>query len=74
MNQKPKIRHEAKSIIQHLIASGIEREHNYLYQCCLNCENFVEKTELCLLANKRPPVRILTFGCEHWTERDAIPF
>lgn len=69
---KPKIRHEAKSSIQLSLENAFQ--NIYIYQCCLNCENFVEKTELCLLVNKRPPVRILTYGCEAWIERDTIPF
>lgn len=69
---KPKTRHEAAATIQLAITNALERTH--LYQSCINCENFVEQKELCLLANKRPPVRILVFGCEAWVERDSIPF
>lgn len=74
MKQKPIVRHEAKATLQLVIQTAIEREHNYLYQCCLNCENFVEKTELCSLVNKRPPAKIIVYSCEHWSERDQIPF
>lgn len=71
---KPKLRNDAKASLTNIVTSAIEREHNFLYQCCLNCENFNEKLELCLLANKRPPVRVLTFGCEKWLDKDEIPF
>ncbi len=69
---KPKIRHETKSSIHLALENAFQ--NIYIYQCCLNCENFVEKSELCLLAKARPPVRILTYGCEQWAERDQIPF
>lgn len=69
---KSRIRHEAKSSIQLALENAFQ--NIYIYQCCLNCENFVEINETCILAKARPPVRILTYGCEKWTERDTIPF
>jgi len=70
---KPRIRPEAKDALTNIIKVAIELEHNSLYQSCLSCEHFQEKSELCLLVKKRPPVRVLVYGCEKWLERD-IPF
>ena len=71
---KPKIRHEAKASLTNIIQSAIEREHNFIYQSCLNCEHFKEQNELCLLVNKRPPARVIVLSCNAWMERDTIPF
>lgn len=38
---------------------------------CLSCINFDEKTELCALANARPPAKIIVEACPQW---DNIPF
>lgn len=45
-----------------------------IYRSCMNCEYFIEKTEICKLANQRPPARIIAYGCEEWTDYDEIPF
>ena len=38
---------------------------------CLDCFNFQESTETCLLAGARPPARVLAFGCPQY---DNVPF
>lgn len=74
MTQQPKIRPEARSSLTNLIISAMERDHNYLYQSCINCEWFQEKTEQCFLVKQRPPAKVIVFGCEKWIEQDEIPF
>lgn len=71
---KPRLRPDAKATIINTVTVSIEREHNFLYQSCLNCEHFKEKDEICLLVNKRPPVRVLVYSCEHWIDHDQIPY
>lgn len=71
---KPKLRIDAQAALCNIIRSAMEKDHNYLYQCCLNCENFHEGKNICLLVNKTPPAKIITFGCEKWVDRDEIPF
>lgn len=71
---KPSIRLEAQNALTNIIKSAIEREHNFIYKCCLNCENFHEKKDVCLLVNAKPPTRVITFGCERWLDKDEIPF
>lgn len=41
-----------------------------LVHCCINCENFDEDLEVCTLSvpPARPPVRVITFGCEAFKE------
>lgn len=46
---------------------------DYIYQGCINCENFNETLELCKLANQRPPAKVICFGCPKW-EFNGIPF
>lgn len=42
------------------------------FPSCINCINFQESTETCVLVNARPPARVLARGCESWEE--DIPF
>jgi hypothetical protein len=52
-----------------LFGENIKRQ---IIKSCLNCINFNEEDETCLLAKARPPARIIVFGCPQW---DAdIPF
>lgn len=39
---------------------------------CVNCCHFDETKELCRMANKRPPARVIAFGCEKY--EDEIPY
>lgn len=43
-----------------------------LWPCCLNCDYFDEKAELCTKAKARPPAQIIVLGCNLWTP--LIPF
>ena len=52
----------------HVVSEHLDR----CTKTCLNCDNFREKQELCVLVGKRPPARIIAFGCEAYV--DAIPF
>lgn len=38
---------------------------------CVSCCNFNEGTEICKLANERPPARVIVAGCDSWID---IPF
>lgn len=52
----------------HVVSQHLDR----CTKTCVNCANFVEKTEICTLAKQRPPARIIAFGCEKY--EDEIPF
>lgn len=69
---KFKLRTNTRNDLVNAIATQLER--SYMYQCCLNCEHFKEKTEMCLLANQRPPARVIVYGCNSWQDLDSIPF
>lgn len=43
-----------------------------LYRSCLTCIHFDETTELCAIANQRPPARVIAQGCSAFEE--APPF
>ena len=42
-------------------------------QTCLTCDHFDRPTELCKTYKKRPPARIIAYGCPEWV-KDEIPF
>jgi len=41
---------------------------------CLNCLNFDEEKEICNLYNKRPPAKIIAYGCPQWVDVTEIPY
>ena len=44
------------------------------FQSCLNCKNFNEPDELCILYKMRPPAKIIVFGCPSYDDIGDIPF
>lgn len=71
-------RKEAVEGIAQELGQVMRRHLDECTRTCLNCEHFTEKhvnsiySEICSLAGKRPPARIIAFGCEHY--KDQIPF
>ena len=45
---------------------------NMLFQSCLVCEHFNHETEICKAYNRRPPARIIVFGCKTFEESSNI--
>jgi hypothetical protein len=41
-------------------------------ETCINCAHFHEQTEICELAQARPPARVIAHGCPSYTP--GIPF
>lgn len=68
----PKLRIDAAYDLRPALLQVLETT-DYIYQGCINCENFNETLELCKLANQRPPIRVILFGCPKW-EFNGIPF
>lgn len=75
---KPKFRKEAEidlcGAIQGAIWSQLNRVDIYPFQSCINCINFREQTEICGLANQRPPAKIIVFGCPQYEDKNEVPF
>lgn len=46
----------------------------YPFKNCLNCTNFNLKTEICKLANQRPPAKVIVYGCPSHDDVGVIPF
>ncbi len=57
---------------------GIERKltdpKQFPFRNCLNCRNFSEITEVCTLANQRPPVKVICYGCDKHDDVEGVPF
>jgi|GEM_PF-6419009 len=43
-----------------------------LRKSCLSCQHFTESSELCSLANERPPARTIVEGCEIYNQNDPF--
>lgn len=41
-------------------------------ETCINCEYFDEPTEVCALAQARPPARVIAHGCPSYSAK--VPF
>ena len=41
-------------------------------ETCLNCQHFDEPSEVCALAQQRPPARVIAHGCPMYAP--AVPF
>jgi hypothetical protein len=55
------------------VSTRVAYELERLTRTCVNCINFLEKSEECMIAGyKRPPARVIAFGCEKFEEE--IPF
>lgn len=72
----PKLRRESQSDLQSRIYLALwkELEAVHVYKNCLLCCNFREQTEICSLANQRPPARVIIEGCKMFEDKDEIPF
>ena len=69
MNIKPKLRQEGLIELYSAIVNG-----TFPFQSCINCKNFNEPDELCILYKMKPPVRVLVFGCDSYEDVGDIPF
>lgn len=75
---KPRLRQlpelELRSSLYLLIRRVLE-DKPYPFVSCLSCTNFIKATEICKLANQRPPAEILCHGCPQYDDaEDLIPF
>lgn len=74
---KPTLRDETRIDIYAYI-EGVKRiiidPKQFPFRNCLNCQNFSEVTEVCKLANQRPPARIICYGCEFHDDIKGVPF
>lgn len=77
---KPTLRPEAEGELRETITQAIKKmvEVEFAYQLpyktCINCDHFIEKTEMCKQWNAKPPARVIAFGCDKYKDEDLIPF
>ena len=60
-----------EELAKHL-AEAVRADLATCFQTCITCDNFTEKTEICKLANARPPARVIASGCSSYDEK--VPF
>lgn len=61
---------DQKARLTQAILKAMEQEG--VGRSCLGCNHFKEETEVCKLAGKRPPARVIVTGCPSWEE--LLPF
>lgn len=69
----PKVR-TITAIDVKLLLNRIFEQIDYPFQNCLNCLNFREKEEICILANQRPPAKVIVYGCPMYEDKEDVPF
>jgi len=56
------------------LAKLVDNHMTRVTKCCVNCEKFSVKEEVCNANQRqRPPAHIIAFGC-NWFELNDIPF
>lgn len=65
-------RQETFNALADLLKPVIVQALEQATKSCLTCDHFDQAKELCNLNHKRPPARIIAFGCECF--EDEIPF
>lgn len=58
-------------IIQLLQVNG---KRTCYFKTCCTCINFKKDTEICTLANMRPPAEVIANACPKYIDEDDIPF
>lgn len=75
---KPKFRKEAELDLRGAINAAIWAQFNRLdifpFRSCINCTHFDHTKEICVLANQRPPAKVIVFGCRMHEDVKDIPF
>ncbi len=76
---KPKFRKEAMLDLASGLRGALDRvlkedQYQHPYQNCLLCDHFNEEKEVCKLYQKKPPARVIAYGCPSFEDEDAIPF
>lgn len=70
------LRPDAYYDLQSIIVDGLNRiaKENNIYKCCWNCLNLDIANDQCGKYKIKPPIKIITLGCESWEDKDKIPF
>ena len=69
---RPNARYEMIANMTNALSLVFTEAHIHIN--CLNCINFKVSEEICVLANLRPPAKVIAYGCPKWEDKDDIPF
>lgn len=76
----PQIRKEASLEFHNMLVQAafttLEKNADkyFPFQSCINCKNFNEPDELCILFKARPPAKVIVFGCSSYDDIGDVPF
>lgn len=60
-----------KRLLECAIALSTKKSGEFT-KCCITCDTFNEKEEICTKYNMKPPARVIAFGCPEYV--NDIPF
>jgi len=65
-------RRSGATLIAEIVTPAVVEAIMSATRCCLTCDHFKEANEMCALYMKRPPARVIAFGCPAYV--NEIPF
>lgn len=75
---KPTLRPDTEidlvSAIKLAVIREIENQRFHPYRNCLTCMAFNEKDEICKTYARRPPARVIVFGCPSYDDMNLVQY
>jgi len=65
------VEHELKAALLIAIERFVAKEGQ---RTCLTCILFRENGEMCIKHDRRPPARVIAYGCADYAHDDELPF
>jgi len=60
-----------KCDVPYMLALTEKLHRQKIITSCLTCDHFYEPEEMCNLCDRRPPAKVIAYGCLSWRD---LPF
>lgn len=79
MSSSPNLRQTRDGLLDNLCAAVTGAVTGVMHgekptPCCISCVSFRESDEVCLMYKRRPPARVIAYGCPAYTDNLDVPF